>query len=73
MANKFKSDIPQDLLDKYSEFIKKAEQSIDAYKRKINKLNQLNPYLIRNDKAIERVKNKKANEIFRFMVSFHKV
>lgn len=73
MANKFKSDIPQDLLDKYSEFIKKAEQSIDAYKRKINKLNQLNPYLIRNDKAIERVKNKKANEIFRFTVSFHKV
>lgn len=61
MANNFKSDIPQDLLDKYSDFIQKANQSIDAYKRKINKLNQLIPYLIRNDEAIERVKSKKAN------------
>lgn len=73
MANKFKSDIPQDLLGKYSEFIKKAEQSIDAYKRKINKLNQLIPYLIRNDEAIERVKNQKACEVFRFIVSLHNV
>lgn len=73
MANKFKSNIPQDLLDKYSELIQKANQGIDSYKRKINKLDQLLPYLIRNDEAIERVKNKKANEIFRFMVSFHNV
>lgn len=73
MANKFKSNIPQDLLDKYSELIQKANQGIDSYKRKINKLDQLLPYLIKNDEAIERVKNKKANEIFRFMVSFHNV
>lgn len=73
MANKFKSDIPQELLDKYSEFIQKASQSINAHKRKINKLNQLIPYLIRNDETIKRVKNQKANEIFRFMVSFHNV
>lgn len=73
MANKFKSNIPQDLLDKYSELIQKANQGIDSYKRKINKLDQLLPYLIRNDEAIERIKNQKANEIFRFMVSFHNV
>ena len=73
MANKFKSDIPQELLDKYSEFIQKASQSINAHKRKINKLYQLIPYLIRNDETIKRVKNQKANEIFRFMVSFHNV
>lgn len=73
MANRFKSNIPQDLLDKYSELIQKANQGIDSYKRKINKLDQLLPYLIKNDEAIERVKNKKANEIFRFMVSFHNV
>lgn len=71
MSNKFKSDIPQDLLDKYSEFIQKASQSIDTHKKKINKIEQLIPYLIRNDEAIERIKNQKANEIFRFMVSFH--
>lgn len=73
MANKFISDIPRDMLEKYSEFIQEANHGIDAYKRKINKLDQLFPYLIRNDGAIERIKNQKANEIFRFMVSFHNV
>ena len=71
MAKKFKSDIPQNLLDKHSELIQKANQSIDEYKRMINKLNQLIPYLIRNDNAFERIKNKKGNEIFRFMVSLY--
>ena len=71
MASKFKSDIPEDLVEKYSDFIEKANQGIDAYKRKINKLNHLIPYLIRNDETIERIKNPKNNEIFRFMVSFH--
>lgn len=73
MASKFKSDIPEDLLEKYSDFIEKANQSIYAYKRKINKLNYLVPYLIRNDEAIERIKHPKANAIFRFMVSFYNV
>lgn len=73
MANKFISDIPRDILEKYSEFIQEANHGIDAYKRKINKLDQLFPYLIRNDGAIERIKNQRTNEIFRFMVSFHNV
>ena len=73
MANKFKSDIPQDLLEKYSEIIRKANQSIDAYKRKINKLSHLTPYLIRNDEAIAKLKNRSNNEDFRFIVSFHNI
>jgi hypothetical protein len=73
MANKFISDIPRDMLEKYSVFIQEANHVIDAYKRKINKLDQLFPYLIRNDGAIERIKNQRTNEIFRFMVSFRNV
>ena len=69
MANKFKSDIPEDLLDKYSEFIQKANRQIDTYGRKINKLNHLLPYLIEDDESIEYLKSHEKDKNYRLFVS----
>ena len=69
MANKFKSDIPEDLLDKYSEFIQKADRQIKTYVRKINKLGHLLPYLIENDKSIEYLMSHEKDKSHRLLVS----
>ena len=57
MSNKFKSDISDELYNKYSEAIQKANIQIDTYERKNNKLKYLIPWLINNDKLMESLKN----------------
>ena len=69
MANKFKSDIPEDLLDKYSEFIQKADRQINTYGRKINKLGHLLPYLIENDESIEYLMSHEKDKSHQLLVS----
>lgn len=57
MSSKFKSDISDELCIKYSEAIQKANNQIDTYERKNNKLKYLIPWLINNDKLMESLKN----------------
>lgn len=72
MANKFKSNVPEDLLEKYSEFIQKANRQIDKYERQVNKLSHLIPYLIENDKSIEYLKKHEKDKNHRLVVSLVK-
>ena len=69
MANKFKSDISKELLDKYSTYIQKANCQIDTYERKVNKLGHLLPYLIENDKSIEYLKSHEKDKNHRLFVT----
>lgn len=73
MASKFKSDISKDLLDKYSEFIQKANQQIDTDGRKINKLSHLLPYLKNNDKSIEHLKSREKEKNHQLVISLVKL
>lgn len=57
MSRKFKSDISDELCNKYSEAIQKANNRIDSYLRKNNKLNHLIPWLINNYTLMESLKN----------------
>lgn len=56
MSNKYKSDFSQEFLAKYSEVIQKANQNINTYNRKINKLKYLIPWIVRNDETMESLK-----------------
>ena len=69
ISNKFKSDIPQELLDLHSDSIQKANHQIDSYGRKINKFSHLIPYLISNDKTFEYLKNHGKDKNQRLFVS----
>ena len=57
MSNKFKSEISEELLAHHSEAIQKANNKIDTYEKKSNKLSFFYHWLIKHDKLMESLKN----------------
>lgn len=60
------------LSEKYSEYIQKADHSINNYDRKINKIKYLFPYLKTNDDAVKLLKDNKDKK-YKINVSIIKV
>lgn len=57
MSSKFKSELSDVFLAKYSVSIQKAIHNVDTYERKNNKLSFFIPWLLNNDKFIESLRN----------------
>lgn len=60
MTNKYKSRVSKALSEDYSSYIIKANNLIDNYDRRVNKFEQIFPYLRENDNSIELLKKNKS-------------
>ena len=76
MSNKLISELSDSLKGKYNETLKKAEQNINAYERKYNKISDFKWYLRSNDDVMEyllsndKEKDKGKKKIVQLLVSF---